>query len=1609
MMQSSKRVISMLLVLVMLCGMIPLTTFATEVTENMEVTEGTDVAVSTEATSATEATELTEVTVATETIEVTESTEDTEATEVTEATGVNEETDTYESEVAHEHAHEAVVTEAACNEQGYTTYTCGCGVSYVADLLDAVGHTYENGICTGCDATVSPYLQQLPENMFGCTDLYDVLTPVKGYYTATKYDTGNGAVLSVVIPVESGDRISASSFAAKSENMGSVDGIRVTYLLGDQIATSVSAGEVYSGYTTNGYITVPDGVDAVCIPWWKPSDSNWLTLSQISKDFAVHSPKIVPVQEPTCTEIGYTAGEICEICNVSLGEREEIPAAGHTYSGSSCSVCGAVNLAAILNGKYVSVLGDSISTFNGYSNDATVNNTIGGNGPRYDVGTADTKPGSYCLLESVNDTWWMDFANRSGMKLLVNNSWAGSQVFGGKTSDGRVIPAAYLDRCVNLHDNTLENNPGNKVIDPDVVFVYLGINDYNFSRSNVGTGAVDYAGLVNADGSFVTPANFGEAYGIMLHKMQTAYPNARIFAMTLLPENLYSVDMTAWEQHNAYIRGAAEYYDIPVVDLAENCAITWENYSGYMMDKIHPTTAGMALISDCIEAELQTYYKGNPPHSHAYENGICTGCGAEDPNAAEPMSMRYDDHLDMSGKVVEIIDAGTPTSYQVGYGVEENAVPDTAVVTLEGDTLVATGIGTAKVKINGELYEITVTAAPISLLLLIGQSNMRGSEGNADQSIVCPDGMVYATFGDDRGDAEGIMNTKNATNFAASALTGEYSGINVNGTTDNLNYYPINSLTEDGKGTFGPDSGFAYEWVKQTGEKVWIVNAAHGGSSMTSWQPNATNFKEADLLFSACQETLRKEIAAGHFTLSHMGYFWCQGCSDYNWTAEKYVTQYLAMHNGLKDVMSFDHDSNAVTADKVLEFAGIIPVRAGHDYNDGYREGIYTDSTTQKFYESFMDLQMTGPRVAQYWMINNPELPDVWGVCNIGEDWVWMPDGTNGVVEYFQNHYPNGTVDYTTQVKQSASWYTPTTPKAVHDSIHYNQIGYNEVGREAARNALILLGEIDTPDVETEVKFVSWDGYTEMVAVDAYTEGKSETLVVPKVYPVWRSKKVSYTLTDGLVWNYYDLLVKNDSVGGTLSVIGMTNTVTVTGHSWSDWATKYAASADGPGLDQRVCSHCGKTDSRTVEGVWQIYDLSAHLLELPDYVCFDTNLWDMLPHEDVHFTSSKKWGKVSTSVPSITIPVNPGDRIFATSFQSAGINGHETSNGIRVTFFDSHGIAKTMGPGQTDREFYANGGYLIAPEGTIAVNIGMWGESEQYEIYILNRDHIYDNGTCLGCGDHIGPVIIRQPESSEQEIGKKFAITVKAESEGLTYQWYYKDSGMKSFGVSSNKTASYAYTMQAYMHNRQVYCVITDANGNSVRTETATITRPPMELKILQQPKDAEASIGEKFSISPKVEGDGLTYQWYYKDAGMKNFGKSSNKSSAYAYTMVAYMNKRQVYCVIIDKYGDSVTTDVAIISLPPVELKILQQPTAVYTAKGEKFSISPKVQGEGLTYQWYYKEGYMKTFKASSNKTSAYAYSMQNYMNNRQVYCVITDKFGNQVQTEVVTIHQVN
>ena len=48
----------------------------------------------------------------------------------------------YGSGAEHEHSYTAQVTPPTCTEQGYTTYTCECGDSYVDDYEDAVGHNF---------------------------------------------------------------------------------------------------------------------------------------------------------------------------------------------------------------------------------------------------------------------------------------------------------------------------------------------------------------------------------------------------------------------------------------------------------------------------------------------------------------------------------------------------------------------------------------------------------------------------------------------------------------------------------------------------------------------------------------------------------------------------------------------------------------------------------------------------------------------------------------------------------------------------------------------------------------------------------------------------------------------------------------------------------------------------------------------------------------------------------------------------------------------------------------------------------------------------------------------------------------------------------------------------------------------------------------------------------------------------------------------------------------------------------------------------------------------------------------------------------------------------
>lgn len=245
-----------------------------------------------------------------------------------------------------------------------------------------------------------------------------------------------------------------------------------------------------------------------------------------------------------------------------------------------------------LNGKKLSILGDSISTYQGVSNNAEINSTIGNNEVFY--GTQNTT-----VAES--DTWWKQAADNTGMSVLVNNSWAGANV---ATNFGNATKGGCTARAENLHNNGGEN--------PDIIAVYMGIND-NGCLTGLGS-FNDVSDIWNGTAYVGNTELFATAYATMVHKIVTKYSAADVFLFTLPRNNYLWLGTKAQynalqDEYNKMIYKIAGVFGCKVVDLA---TAVGEDCSDYLLtDNIHPDAKGMDIITAAFETALYSYYSEN--------------------------------------------------------------------------------------------------------------------------------------------------------------------------------------------------------------------------------------------------------------------------------------------------------------------------------------------------------------------------------------------------------------------------------------------------------------------------------------------------------------------------------------------------------------------------------------------------------------------------------------------------------------------------------------------------------------------------------------------------------------------------------------------------------------------------------------------------------------------------------------------------------------------------------------------------------------------------------------------------------------------------------------
>ena len=260
--------------------------------------------------------------------------------------------------------------------------------------------------------------------------------------------------------------------------------------------------------------------------------------------------------------------------------------------------------------KWVSILGDSISTFPGYiPEDLTANVHEG--------------------FDDVSKEWWHILLTKLGGKLCVNYSGSGMKISG--TDD--TLSAAYKHYAQKLHREAGKEyvnldgstSTSDEVINPDVILIMLGTNDYtdNSSFTAIGTEYLSsecFKDSILLDSSYT---DVGIAYGRILFNLISTYPYATVYCITppmVRPDGgSYPFPNSAkWSMPllDELIRQLSIKFAVKQISLLHMSVRSSSAYVGsdkfLLDDGIHPTTEGHKLIAKaCYYTMMNDYVSWN--------------------------------------------------------------------------------------------------------------------------------------------------------------------------------------------------------------------------------------------------------------------------------------------------------------------------------------------------------------------------------------------------------------------------------------------------------------------------------------------------------------------------------------------------------------------------------------------------------------------------------------------------------------------------------------------------------------------------------------------------------------------------------------------------------------------------------------------------------------------------------------------------------------------------------------------------------------------------------------------------------------------------------------
>ena len=212
----------------------------------------------------------------------------------------------------------------------------------------------------------------------------------------------------------------------------------------------------------------------------------------------------------------------------------------------------------MLKGKTLSILGDSISTYEGVSNDKAASSATAYN------------PAFYRGIFPLSSTYWHRVMDNLGLTLCVNNSWSGGNLSGVDNPDSGVNRAKSLSR----DDGT----------SPDIIIVFMGINDL---------------------GRNVDAEIFASDYKRTLAIIKEKHPKAQVCCVNLPDRDVFLKRRA--EIFNTAINTAVKSMgdNFFIADLFSS-RLNNDLYYMNTLDGLHPDEDGMRIIAEIVENAIKS-------------------------------------------------------------------------------------------------------------------------------------------------------------------------------------------------------------------------------------------------------------------------------------------------------------------------------------------------------------------------------------------------------------------------------------------------------------------------------------------------------------------------------------------------------------------------------------------------------------------------------------------------------------------------------------------------------------------------------------------------------------------------------------------------------------------------------------------------------------------------------------------------------------------------------------------------------------------------------------------------------------------------------------------